>query len=170
MPFGLSNTPSTFMRVMNQALRPFIGKFVVVYFDDILIYSATNLHLQYIHEVLCVLRRDKFFATVKKCVFMAHKVLFLGYVVSSDGLRVDKSEIEMIRNWPRLHTITEARSFHGLAAFYLHFIPHCSSIMAPVIGCMKGNRFQWTKEVEDAFQLIKVHLTTTPIFVLPDFS
>ena len=99
LPFELSNALSTFMRVMNQALRPFIGKFVAFYFDDILLYSdSLEIHLQHICEVLHVLRRDKFFATVKKCVFMAPEVLFLGYVVSGDGLRVDESKMEAIRN------------------------------------------------------------------------
>ncbi|KAI9174135.1 hypothetical protein LWI28_012455 [Acer negundo] len=171
MPFGLSNAPSTFMRVMNQALRPFIGKFVVVYFDDILIYSANpELHLQHIREVLCVLRREKFVAAAKKCVFMTPKVLFLGYVISGEGLQVDESKIEAVRQWPQPKTITEVRSFHGLASFYRRFIPHFSSIMAPVTECMKGVKFQWTTEAEEGFQQIKEKLTTAPILVLPDFS
>ena len=142
MPFGLSNVLSTFIQVMNQALQPFIGKFVVIYFDDILIYSTSlELHLQHIREVLCVLMRDKFYAMGKKYVFMAPVVLFLGYVVSGDGIRVDESKIEAIRNWTRPRTITEVRSFHGLTAFYRHFILHFSSIIALVIDCMKGSRF-----------------------------
>ncbi|KAI9187093.1 hypothetical protein LWI28_024339 [Acer negundo] len=171
MPFGLSNAPSTFMRVMNQALRPFIGKFVVVYFDDILIYSANpELHLQHIREVLCVLRREKFVAATKKCVFMTPKVLFLGYVIFGEGLQVDESKIEAVRQWPQPKTITEVRSFHGLTSFYRRFIPHFSSIMAPVTECMKGVKFQWTTETEEGFQQIKEKLITAPILVLPDFS
>lgn len=134
--------PSTFMRVMNQALRPFIGKSIVVYFDDILIYSANpEEHLHHIWEFLCVLRLDKLFAVVKKCVFMAPEVLFLGYVVFGDGLRVNASKIEAIIQWLSPNTITEVQSFHGLAVCYRHFIPYFNSIMAPVNDCMKGLKF-----------------------------
>ncbi|PKI51236.1 hypothetical protein CRG98_028384 [Punica granatum] len=85
----------TFMRVMNQILRPFIGRCVVVYFDDILIYSPDpKQHLSHLREVLLVLRREKFYAVVKKCIFMRSEVLFLGYIVSADGLRVDSSKVE----------------------------------------------------------------------------
>ena len=117
-----------------------------------------------------MLRRDKFYATMKKCVFMAPEVLYLGYVASGDGLRVDEPKIEATRNWPRLRTIPEVRSFHRVAAFYRCFLPHFSSIMEPVTDYMKGGKFQWMKEAEDAFQLIKVRLTTASVLVLPDFA
>jgi len=87
MPFRLFNAPNTFTRVMNQPLRPYIGKSVVVYFDDILIYSVDpRMHLQHLREVLTVLRKEQFFAAKGKCVFLSNQVLFLGYIVSSEGL------------------------------------------------------------------------------------
>ena len=98
-----------------------------------------------------MLRRNKFYVVVKKCVFMAPEVLLLGYVVLGDGLKVDESKTEAIRNWPRPRTITEVRSFQWLAAFYWHFTPHCNSIMALVTSHMKGTKFQWTKEAKDVF-------------------
>lgn len=171
MPFGLSNAPSTFMRVMNQALRPFIGKFVVVYFDDILIFSADlQSHLQHLAEVLHVLRRDKLFAARKKCLFGTSQVLFLGYIISDKGLQVDPSKVEAIKSWPTPRSITEVRSFHGLASFYRRFVHHFSDITAPLTNCMKGTSFQWTPEAAIAFETIKQKLVSAQILALPDFS
>ncbi|GJW91386.1 putative nucleotidyltransferase, ribonuclease H [Tanacetum coccineum] len=133
---------------------PFIGKFVVVYFDDILIYSASfNEHVTHVRQVLTLLRKDSFYAATKKCVFMTPKVLFLGYVVSGDSILVDESKVAAVQEWPTPTTITEVQSFHGLASFYRRFIPNFSSIMAPLTDCMKGKSFVWTKEAELAFQV-----------------
>lgn len=171
MPFGLSNAPSTFMRVINQALRPFIGRFVVVYFDDILIFSASLAdHLSHLREVLLVLRRDNFFGAIKKCVFGVDHVLFLGYIVSQHGLKVDPAKVSAIESWPVPRTVTEVRSFHGLASFYRRFVPHFSSIMAPITDCMKATQFIWTKDAELAFHEIKTKLTSAPVLVLPNFT
>ncbi|XP_056857728.1 uncharacterized protein LOC130507034 [Raphanus sativus] len=171
MPFGLSNAPSTFMRIMNQALRPFIGKFVVVYFDDILIFSASMAeHVLHLREVLSVLRRDQFFATRKKCAFAVNEVHFLGYIVSDRGLSVDPGKVEAIRSWPRPTTLTETRSFHGLASFYRRFVPQFSSLMSPITDCIRDGKFSWTPAADHAFQVIKDKLCTTPILALPNFN
>ncbi|KAH9650278.1 hypothetical protein KPL70_026314 [Citrus sinensis] len=171
MPFGLSNAPSTFMRVMNQVLRPFIGKFVIVYFDDILIYSTSHeLHLQHLREVLSALRASSLYTAVNKCIFLTEKVLFLGYVVSKDGISVDQSKVDPIQDWPPPTTLSATRSFHGLASFYKRFIPHFSTIMAPITDCMKGEKFSWIEVATKAFKIIKEKLITAPVLALPDFS
>ena len=140
MPFGLTNAPSTFMRLMNHVLRAFIGKFVVVYFDDILIYSkCLDDHIKHLHYVLDTLRREKLYANIKKCAFCTNSVVFLGFVVSSKGLQVDEKKVKAIRDWLTPKSVTEVRSFHGLASFYRRFIKDFSTIAALLTKVIKKN-------------------------------
>ncbi|GKA60304.1 transposon ty3-I gag-pol polyprotein [Tanacetum coccineum] len=171
MPCGLSNTPSTLMRLMTKVLRPFIGKFVVVYFDDILIYSQTKEeHLGHLQKVMKALGDNDLFVNLKKCTFLTNKLLFIGYIVSSDGIHVDETKVQAVRDWPSPKTLSEVRSFHGLATFYRRFVRNFSSIVAPITRCLKKGRFQWTKEAEESFKIIKEKLTTAPILSLPNFD
>ncbi|KAK1585107.1 hypothetical protein QYE76_037473, partial [Lolium multiflorum] len=172
MPFGLSNAPSTFMRLMNHILRPLIGKSVVVYFDDILIYSK-NLedHVQHVREVLCILRHEKLFANLPKCHFAQNKLVFLGFVVSANGIEVDSSKVEAIHNWPTPTNVGQVRSFHGLAGFYRRFVKDFSTIACPLNELTKKNvPFVWGKAQQKAFDELKKRLTEAPLLVLPDFA
>jgi hypothetical protein len=171
MPFGLSNAPSTFMRLMNQVLRPFIGSFVVVYFDDILIYSKSKEeHLKYVRLVLQVLQENQLYINLKKCTFSTNKLLFLGFVIGKDGIQVDEEKVRAIRDWSAPKLVTEIRSFHGLATFYRRFIRDFSTITAPITECLKKGKFNWGSEQEQSFALIKEKLCTAPVLALPDFD
>ncbi|KAK1585100.1 hypothetical protein QYE76_018363, partial [Lolium multiflorum] len=172
MPFGLSNAPSTFMRLMNHILRPLIGKSVVVYFDDILIYSKTlEDHVQHVREVLCILRHEKLYANLPKCNFAQNKLVFLGFVVSANGIEVDSSKVEAIHNWPTPTNVGQVRSFHGLAGFYRRFVKDFSTIACPLNALTKKNvPFVWRKAQQNAFDELKKRLTEAPLLVLPNFA
>ena len=171
MPFGLSNAPSTFMHLMNQVLRPFLSRFVVVYFDDILIYSKNEYeHFDHVRQVLEVLKENELYVNLKKCVFLQKRLLFLGFVITSEGIHVDDSKVAAIRDWPTPKTITEVRSFHGLATFYRRFVKNFSTIMAPITECLKKGKFQWNEFAEASFQEIKKKLSQAPVLVFSDFN
>ena len=171
MPFGLTNAPSTFMRLMNQVLKPFIGKYVVVYFDDILVYSrGEEEHYEHLHEVLNVLAQEQLFGNLEKCHFFSSQVKFLGYMVSAKGIQVDEKKIKAIREWPTPMSIQQVRNFHGLASFYRRFVTNFSSIMAPMTEVLKAKHFEWSTQAQLAFEEIKERLTSAPILALPSFS
>jgi hypothetical protein len=172
MPFGFSEAPSTFMRVMNHVLRHLIGKFVVVYFDDILIYSKSlEEHATHIREVLNVLRQQQLYANLEKCTFCTPKLIFLGFVVSSKGIEVDDTKVKAIQTWPPPTTLSQVRSFLGLAGFYRRFVKDFSTIASPLHALSKKNApFVWGPYQEKAFQTLKHCLTHAPLLVLPNFD
>ena len=172
MPFGLTNAPSTFMRLMNHMLRAYIGKFVVVYFDDILIYSkSVEEHAQHVSLVLDVLRKEKLYANLKKCTFCVLSCKFLGYIVTGDGIKVDEEKVKAIQDWPTPTSVKEVRSFLGLAGFYRRFIRDFSTIAAPLTSLIKKEeKFLWGEKQQTSFDLLKHLLTHAPILSLPNFN
>ena len=171
MPFGLSNAPSTFMRLMNDVLRAFAGKILVVYFDDILVYSQSlDEHRQHLRAVCAKLQQERLFANLAKCSFLNKTVAFLGFLILPAGISVDPVKTSAIHNWPAPKTIFDIRSFHGLAQFYRRFVRNFSSIAAPLTELFRHNQFAWNSDAERAFQQLKTVLVTAPILHLPDFN
>jgi hypothetical protein len=156
MPFKLTNAPSTFMRVMTQVLKLFLGKFAVVYLDDILIFSrSVQEHLSHVEQVLKVLRAEHLYINKDKCSFMRKSAKFLGFIISNQGVEANPAKVQAVQQWPTPQNISEVRSFHGLATFYRRFIRNFSAIMAPITKCLKEKKFAWSTAAAKAFTEIK---------------
>ena len=140
MSFRLTNAPSTFMRLMNHVMRAFIGNFVVVYFDDILIHSKNlddySIHLKF---VLDVLQKERLFTNLKKCTFCSDRLVLLSFVVCAQGIQVDEDKVSEIQEWPSPTSVSKVRRFHGLASFYPRFVKDFSNIAAPITEVIKKN-------------------------------
>ncbi|CAB5101095.1 unnamed protein product [Rhizophagus irregularis] len=172
MPFGLTNAPATFQRLMDEILEEYINDFVVVYIDDIMIYSE-NLkdHMEHVEKVLKKLQENNLIIKLKKCRFLERNIEFLGHIVGNDGLRPDDKKIEKIKEMKAPTTVKEVRSFLGLCSYYRKFVKNFSKIARPISDLRKkGMPFIWGKEQQEAFEKLKEKLIQYPILRHPDWK
>ena len=182
--FGLTNAPATFQRAMNKIFSKHIGKFVLVYLDDILVMSRTpEEHEQHLRIVLQILRENGLKAKLSKCKFNKAELHFLGHVIGKDGVAVDPAKIAVIEKWPLPKSLKELQSFLGLANYFRKFVDHFSSVVAPLTALTgatgKGRArkpiqaVDWNNLSEEqvkAFQEIKQLLVTAPVLAIPDLN
>ncbi|XP_039121357.1 uncharacterized protein LOC120258078 [Dioscorea cayenensis subsp. rotundata] len=171
MPFGLTNAPSTFQSLMNSIFRQVLRKFVLVFFDDILVYSPDwNSHVGHLRDVLERLRNHRLFAKLSKCEFGCTKIGYLGHVISGDGVAVDQDKIQTIQDWPLPTSVKGLRGFLGLCGYYRRFVAHYATLAAPLTELLRKDAFIWTSSATQAFEQLKEALTRTPVLQLPNFN
>ncbi|GKA86649.1 putative reverse transcriptase domain-containing protein [Tanacetum coccineum] len=169
MPFGLTNAPAVFMDLMNRVCKPYLDKFVIVFIDDILVYSKDEEeHGKHLKIILELLKKERLYAKFSKCDFWLDSIQFLGHVIDRSGVHVDPAKIEAIKSWAAPTTPTEVRQFLGLAGYYRRFIEGFSLISKPLTKLtQKNKKYEWGKE-EEAFQTLKQKLCSAPILALPE--
>ncbi|KAK3544055.1 hypothetical protein QTP86_000399 [Hemibagrus guttatus] len=171
MPFGLTNAPAVFQALINGVFRDLLGRGVIAYIDDILVYSTSmEDHARQVREVLARLQRQHLFVKLEKCEFHRATVTFLGYVISCRGVEMDVDKVRAVTEWPAPSTIRELQRFLGFANFYRRFIRNYSSVAAPLTSLLRGKpkRLTWTDQAQVAFQRLKNSFTTAPILCHPD--
>ncbi|KAJ9541839.1 hypothetical protein OSB04_028345 [Centaurea solstitialis] len=170
MPFGLTNAPAVFMDLMNRVCRPYLDKFVIVFIDDILIYSRSKEdHEHHLRLILELLKAGQLYARFSKCEFWIREVHFLGHVVNKGGIHVDLAKVEAVKKWEAPKTPAEIRQFLGLAGYYRRFIANFSKIAQPLTTLtQKDKKIVWGEKQEEAFQTLKQKLCNAPILALPE--
>ncbi|KAJ0561742.1 putative nucleotidyltransferase, Ribonuclease H [Helianthus annuus] len=171
MPFGLTNAPSTFQAIMNDLFRPYLRRFILVFFDDILVYSQSmEQHKLHLEQALKLLYDNLFFAKSTKCCFGQTKVVFSGHVVNSEGVKVEEEKISAVQSWPIPSNVKEVRGFLGLTGYYRRFVRNYGLIARPLTALTKKDGFIWSDEALLAFNRLKQALLSAPVLRLPDFS
>lgn len=173
MPFGLCNAPSTFTMLMNKVFAPFLDDFVVVYLDDVLIYSRSlDEHVEHLRKVLTVLREHRLFAKRRKCEFCTDHVSYLGHIVGKDGISVDPAKIQVVTEWPVPENEHDLRSFLGFCGFYRRFVRNYAEIAAPLTDLTRNDvpsvQAAWGPAQQCAFERLKHALTSTPVLKQAD--
>ncbi len=171
MPYGLANSPSVFQGFMNEVFRQFLHQFIIVYIDDILIYSRNQAeHRHHVEQVLQKLREHHLYLKLEKCEFHRHIIQFLGYVISPQGVQMDNNKLQAIRDWPIPSTVKELLRFLGFANFYRLFIRAFSSITAPLTSMLrqKPKSLSWSSEASRSFDLLREAFCTAPTLAHPD--
>ena len=172
MPFGLTNAPATFNRLMTDIFRKELDDFVLVFFDDILIYSENQEdHEQHLRHVLEILRKEKLYAKRSKCTFYVDRVAYLGFIVSKDGISPDPDKVAAVVKWPIPQSVLEVRGFLGLTGWCRIFVKEYAFITGPLTELThKDEIFAWTETRDLAFNRLKEILASEPVLKLPDFD
>eukprot|EP00253_Pinus_taeda_P019414 PITA_19414 len=172
LPFGLTNAPATFMCLMNGIFHPYLDQFVLIFIDDILIYSRTiEEHHEHLRIVLQTLREHQLYAKFSKCDFFKAEIQYLGHIITKDGIAVDPEKINVIMDWPVPKDVADVRSFMGLAGYYRRFVEGFSKVAFPITSLQKkGKLFHWTPNCQKSFEQLKHLLTTAPILSIADPS
>lgn len=172
MAFGLTNAPASFQGVMNQIFAHLLRKGVIIFMDDILIYSATlEEHVSLLKEVFQVIREHQFFLKKSKCFFAQKEVEYLGHCISRAGVATEPSKIAAVQNWARPKNLKELRGFLGLTGYYRKFIKHYGLISKPLSDLLKkSSPFVWTSRTKEAFLQLKSALVKAPVLAIPDFN
>ena len=172
LPFGLTNAPAVFQTMMNNVLRDYLGRFCVVYLDDVLVFSRSEAeHFQHVTLVLDALRKHQLHINLKKCFWGRRSVEYLGHIIENGTIKMDPRKVAAVRDWPACKTTKDVRAFLGLAGYYWRFIHRFSARASPLTDLTKKDvPFSWTPAAQAAFDDIKEAMTTGPVLLIPDSS
>lgn len=172
MPFGLTNAPATFCTMMNNVFRPYLDKFVVVYLDDIVVYSSSlEEHKEHLRKVFLALRRHELYAKKEKCSFAKEEVEFLGHRIGAGRIKMDEGKVAAIRDWKEPGNVSQLRSFLGLANYYRKFVKGYSDIATPLTNLTKkDHKWDWSCECQKAFEELKGRMMDQPVLALPNYE